>query len=197
MKKIFTLALAALLIVPMAASAHGPSRQKVVEKIVINATPEKVWEMVGDFGGLHNWHPAVAATTMEGEKTRILSLGDKDGPTITEDLKALDNEKMMMKYRITDMTVVGEETHLGKTYEVPVVPVHNYLAVIKVQAVEGGTEVTWTGKFYRVFQLNYERTEPKHPKGLGDADGVNAITGIFKAGLENLKKLCEEEEDYC
>lgn len=194
MKKILSIALAAMMAIPMMASAHGPSRQKVIETIVIDASPEKVWAIVGDFAGLDKWLPPVAAIKMEGEKTRILSVGAADGPTITEELKSLDNEKMMMKYRIVDMSVLGQESHLGKTYDVPTVPVHNYLAIIKLKEVDGGTEVTWTGKFYRVFPLNYEKTEPRYPKGLGDSDGVEAITGIFKAGLENLKKICEEDK---
>ena len=49
MKKILSIALAAMMAIPMIASAHGPSRQKVEEKIVINASPDKVWKVVGDF----------------------------------------------------------------------------------------------------------------------------------------------------
>ncbi len=194
MKKILSITLAAMMAIPMMASAHGPSRQKVIETIVIDASPEKVWAIVGDFAGLDKWLPPVAALKMEGEKTRILSIGAADGPTITEELKSLDNEKMMMKYKIVDMSVIGQESHLGKTYDVPTIPVYNYLSIIKLKEVEGGTEVTWTGKFYRVFQLNYEKTKPRYPKGLGDSDGVEAITGIFKSGLEKLKKICEEDE---
>ena len=154
MKKILSITLAAMMAIPMMASAHGPSRQKVIETIVIDASPEKVWAIVGDFAGLDKWLPPVAALKMEGEKTRILSIGAADGPTITEELKSLDNEKMMMKYKIVDMSVIGQESHLGKTYDVPTIPVYNYLSIIKLKEVEGGTEVTWTGKFYRVFQLN-------------------------------------------
>lgn len=199
MKKILSFALAAMMAIPMMASAHGPSRQKVVETIVINASPEKVWAMVGDFQGLHNWHPAITETKMKDDKTRVLFLAQseedkdakKDVSTITEELKKLDDEKMMIKYKIIDMSVKGTEEHLGKTYDVPAVPVHNYLSIITVKAVDGGSEVTWMGKFYRVFPLNYEKTGQRYPKGLGDEEGVTAITGIFKSGLENLKKICE------
>ena len=107
---------------------------------------------------------------MEGDKKRVLTVGEEGGPTITEDLKQLDDEKMILKYKIVDMSVVGSEEHLGKKYDVPTVPVHNYLSTISLKAVDGGTEVTWSGKFYRVFQLNYEKTEPRYPKGLGDED---------------------------
>ena len=192
MKKILSFALAAMMAVPMIASAHGPSRQKVEEKIMINASPDAVWKMVGNFAGLDAWHPAVVSQKMDGDKKRVLTIGEDGGPTITEELKKLDDEKMMIKYKIVDMSVVGSEEHLGKTYDVPTIPVHNYLSTMTVKAVDGGSEVTWSGKFYRVFPLNYEKTEPRYPKGLGDQDGVDVVTGIYKAGLENLKKLCEE-----
>ena len=193
MKKILSFALAAMMAIPMMASAHGPSRQKVEEKIMINASPEKVWKMVSDFAGLHNWLPAVASTKMDGDKKRILTIGEEGGPTITEELKKLDDEKMMIRYKIVDMSVLRSEEHLGKSYDVPTLPVHNYMATITVKAVDGGSEVTWQGKFYRVFPLNYEKTEPRYPKGLGDEDGVLAVTTVFKSGLENLKKVCEED----
>lgn len=41
------MALVALL--PMAAEAHGPTRQKVVSKVEINAPVDKVWAVVGNF----------------------------------------------------------------------------------------------------------------------------------------------------
>ncbi len=191
MKKIFRLALFTLIAVPMMATAHGPSRQKVVEKIVINASPDKVWAVVGDFAGIHKWHPAVVSTQMEGDKKRILTIGEEGGPTITEELKKLDDENMMMKYKIVDMSTVKTVEYKGKKYDVPTVPVKNYLSIIKVKPVDDGSEVTWTGKFYRVYQLNYDKTEPRYPEGLGDEDAVKAVTGIYKSGLENLKKVVE------
>ena len=50
------LVVAALALIPAAALAHGPSRQKVVEKIEIDAPPAKVWAIVGNFGDL-SWLP--------------------------------------------------------------------------------------------------------------------------------------------
>ena len=46
-----------------AADAHGPTRQKVEESIVINAPAAKVWAMVGDFNGLPKWVPPVEASS--------------------------------------------------------------------------------------------------------------------------------------
>ena len=44
--------------------AHGPTRQKVVEKIGIDAPADKVWAKIQDFGALKDWHPAVAESAV-------------------------------------------------------------------------------------------------------------------------------------
>jgi mxaD protein len=191
MKRLSGILIAAMMLIPCITNAHGPSRQKVEESIIINAAPEKVWKIVSNFAGLHEWHPAVVSTSMNSDTQRVLTIGEEGGPTITEDLKKLDDEKMMLKYKIVDMSTVKTVEYRGKQYDVPTVPVNNYLSIISVKAVEGGSEVNWTGKFYRVYQLNYDKVEPKYPEGLGDEEGVAAIQEIYKSGLENLKALIE------
>ena len=52
-------ALLALAALPWMASAHGPTRQKVVETITIDAPAATVWARIKDFNALKNWHPAV------------------------------------------------------------------------------------------------------------------------------------------
>ncbi|RKZ80385.1 MAG: SRPBCC family protein [Gammaproteobacteria bacterium] len=187
MKKLLHFIAAALIAVPMIASAHGPTRQQVVEKITINAPPAKVWAMVKDFGGLHNWHPAVKSTELKDDKTRVLTLASEGNPTITEVLIKADDEKMMLNYKITDMTVVKTITFNSKDTPYYTLPVSTYKAWITVKAVDGGSEVTWKAKFYRSFMDN-----PPVPEGQSDADAANTIKGIFTAGLENLKTTMEK-----
>ena len=191
MKRILTIICTVFAIVPIAAVAHGPSRQKVVETITIDAASDQVWAVVSDFGAIHEWHPAIKATEMDGDSTRVVTLDAEGDPTITEELKTSDDEKMMLKYKIADQTIVKSVDFRGETYEVPVVPVQNYLSIMTVKAAEGGSEVTWTGKFYRVYQLNYYKDEPRYPEGLGDDEAIEAVTGIYKSGLENLKQVIE------
>ena len=59
------LGFASVLLVPGVAQAHGPSRQKVIEKIEINASPEKVWAVIGNFGDM-GWLPIVDKTEATG-----------------------------------------------------------------------------------------------------------------------------------
>jgi len=186
MKKFLVLIVAALVALPMISSAHGPSRQQVKEKITINASPEKVWAMVKDFGGLHNWHPAVASTELTGD-TRVLTLASEGNPTITEQLISANDEKMMLTYKITGMSVVKTITFNSKDTPYFTLPVATYKSWITVKAVDGGSEVQWKSKFYRSFMDN-----PPVPEGQSDKDAVNSIKGVITAGLENLKVVMEK-----
>lgn len=187
MKKFISLIAAALLVAPMLASAHGPSRQQVKEKITINAAPEKVWAMVKDFGGLHNWHPAIKSTELKGDTTRVLTLASEGNPTITEELIKADDEKMMLTYKITDMSVINTITFNSKDTPYFTLPVATYKSWITVKAVDGGSEVQWKSKFYRSFMDN-----PPVPEGQSDKDAVAAITAVVTTGLDNLKVVMEK-----
>lgn len=187
MKKFLHFIVAALIAVPMVSMAHGPSRQQVKEKIVINAAPEKVWAMVKDFGALEKWHPAVASTELTDEKTRVLTLASEGNPTITEELLKSDDEKMMLIYKITDMSVVKTITFNSKDTPYFTLPVSTYKSWMTVKAVDGGSEVQWKSKFYRSFMDN-----PPVPEGQSDKDALNTIKGVITAGLENLKVVMEK-----
>jgi hypothetical protein len=159
--------------VPLSAVAHGPSPQKVEKTIVIKAEPAKVWAIVKDFGGMHKWHPAVASTKLEkkGEDTyRTLTL--KGGGVINEKLRSADDATMKLKYEIVDSSL----------------PFTDYNSILGVAAGPnaGETVVTWTGRFYRLYKLN-----PPIPEGQDDKTAVDSVTGIYDAGLANLKKVAE------
>lgn len=187
MKKFLYFIVAALIAFPMISSAHGPSRQQVKEKITINAAPEKVWATIKDFGGIHNWHPAIASTELKNDKTRVLTLASEGNPTITEELIKADDEKMMLTYKITDMSVIKTITFNSKDTPYFTLPVATYKSWISVKAVDGGSEVQWKSKFYRSFMDN-----PPVPEGQSDKDSVAAIKAVVIPGLENLKAVLEK-----
>jgi hypothetical protein len=167
----FSFALIALF--PLSASAHGPSRQKVVSSIEINAPVDKVWAVVGNFQDM-SWHPAFTKTEGKGGNdagaTRILTVAS--GGQIFEKLAKYDAEGRSLSYEITEV-------------DVKVVPVTNYAAQISVKGTAEKSIVEWRSSFYRGFVNN----DP--PPELSDEAGVNAITGVFKSGLEALKKKLE------
>ncbi|MBT4888301.1 MAG: SRPBCC family protein, partial [Rhodospirillales bacterium] len=59
MKKSVIFILFGLFLLPAITSAHGPTRQKVVKEIEINAEPDKVWGIISDFCSIKNWLPPV------------------------------------------------------------------------------------------------------------------------------------------
>lgn len=187
MKKFLHLIAAMMIAVPMLATAHGPTRQLVEEKIFIKAAPDKVWAMVKDFGAMDKWHPAVASTELKDEKTRVLTLASEGNPTITEELESCNDEKMTFVYKILDMSVVKTITFNSVDTPYYTLPVANYKSWFSVKAVDGGSEVTWKGKFYRSFMSN-----PPVPEGQSDQDATDTIKAVYTAGLENLKTIMEK-----
>jgi hypothetical protein len=161
------------LLLPGLAFAHGPSRQKVTLSLDVAAAPADVWAVIGNFQDM-SWHPAVFSSTGEGgnniDATRVLTLGQEGGPTISEQLYKYDAEKMSYSYRITDV-------------KVEVLPVTNYSSHLTVTpGASGGSHIEWRGAFYRGFPNN----DP--PPELNDDAAIAAVTGVYQAGLDALVK---------
>lgn len=174
-KKTLLLLSTILLLFAGIAQAHGPTRQKVVVKEQISAAPEAVWQVIKDFHDM-SWHPAVVKTEGEGDNMigskRLLTLGN--GGQIHEKLEKYDAEKHAYFYRI-------------ESVEVSVLPVTNYSSWLSVKPDgNGGSTVTWKGAFYR----GYPNNDP--PPELSDQAAIDAVTGVYKGGLANLKKLLEQ-----
>lgn len=164
----------ALMMFAASATAHGPTRQKVRESVEINAPIEKVWAKLANFQDM-SWHPAVAKTEgargNEPKATRVLTL--QNGGVINETLETYAADKFSYSYTISNV-------------ELTVLPVSNYSSRITAKAGDGGkTVVEWTGAFYR----GYPNNDP--PPELNDEAAVKAVTGVYRAGLEGLKKAAE------
>jgi carbon monoxide dehydrogenase subunit G len=166
-----TLAIAAALVVGIA-DAHGPTRQKVVERITINAPPAAVWAKIKDFSALKAWHPAIAESPADkgNEAGSVRQLKLKGGGELTETLESHDDAKMKYSYRAKDGGAL---------------PVTNYTSTISVAAEGSQSVVEWRGAFYR--------GDPKNdpPPERNDDAAVKAITGVYTSGLANLKRLVE------
>lgn len=180
--------LASVLLIPALVMAHGASRITVEEKITIDADTAEVWDAVKQFDNLHSWHPAVKATDADGNtKGAQRTLTFENDATIKETLRKFDDEKMSLMYAIDEMDVVATVTDdHGDEYDVPAVPVRNYKSWIKVTEVDGGAEVSWTGKFFRVYNGNHHA-----PDEISDEAAENAISGFYQAGLKAAKSKLE------
>ncbi len=175
MRSIAFLALCLVLALPGTAGAHGPTRQKIVGKIEIQAPAAAVWEVVKDFGGMARWHPDVKEVRAEGGNapgaTRVLIF--EDGGVIEEKLEKYDAQKMSFFYRITEV-------------DVNVLPVTNYSSWFSVKDKGDGTSIVeWKGAFYRGFMGN------SPPPELNNDAAKAAVDSVYSAGLESLKKIVE------
>jgi carbon monoxide dehydrogenase subunit G len=154
------------------AQSHGPTRQKAAEKITINAPADVVWAKIKNFDALKDWHPAVAESPADKGNAvgSVRSLKLKGGGALTETLEGYDDAGKKYNYRAKDGGAL---------------PVTNYTSTIRVSAEGNGSVVEWRGAFYR----GYPNNDP--PPDQNDDAAVKAITGVYKSGLDNLKKIVE------
>ena len=70
--------------------------------VLLGAQASNVWDVIGGFFTIHEWHPDISETTIPAEQTstrqlrRILTFPGQD-PT-TEELDFMDNEDMHYRY---------------------------------------------------------------------------------------------------
>jgi mxaD protein len=147
---------------------------EVRKAIVIEAPADKVWSAAENFDGLNTWHPAVAKDVIvdgrnnETGAVRLLTL--QDGGTIKERLLSFDAAGHRFRYAIVE----------------GVLPVSNYTSSFVVRSVAPGkTSVTWSGRFQR------KDLGPSPADNANDKTAVDTITGVYRAGLDNLKKIVE------
>ena len=165
------------------ADAHGPTRKKADETITINASPDKVWKVMGNFQDV-SWIPVVKSVTGTGGNSidaknddnevahRTITL--KNGGVIVEGLYKYDAAEHTYSYRIDKV-------------DPKVFPVNDYSSTISVTSEDGGktSKVEWRGAFYR----GYMNNDP--PAGLDDVSSQKAVQDLYKASLANLKKIVE------
>ena len=169
--------MAAATIAAVPASAHGPTRQRVSQTVDIAKPPEAVWAIVKDFDALSRWHPIIASSKADrgneiGSK-RTLVLKAPGDPSFVEELLKHSDAERSLSYKI-------------EAVDPKVLPVNNYTAWLEVRPnPAGGSTVEWRAAFYRGYMLN----DP--PPEMSDAASVKAVTGVFRAGLDNLKRIAE------
>ena len=103
--------------------------QSVTETIELGAAPERVWELIGSFGG--SWHPLIANIKLIGSGIGQLRLIETiDGKQIVERLDAIDDPGRSYRY-----------TNIGG------LPVSNYTGTLQVTAKGTGSSVEWRSQF--------------------------------------------------
>lgn len=132
----------------------------VSKEVTVNASPDTTWKMIGDFNHLDVWHPVVVGSELtQGKSNNMRLLTLGNGATITEKQVSRNDADRTYTYAI----------------ETSPLPVADYVSTISVSAAaDGKSIVTWSSSF--------------DANGASDEDAVNAIAGIYDAGLNNLNK---------
>ena len=84
--------------------------QTVADGVDLAVSPDQVWALVGQFGGM--WHPLIASIKLTGEGIGQLRLIETiDGKQIIERLEAIDNSQRL--YRYTNVSGLGVVDYTG------------------------------------------------------------------------------------
>ena len=121
---------------------------------------DQVWELIGNFNALPDWHPAVEKSELEeGGAVRRVTLAG--GGSIVERLERSSDDERLYRYSIIESPF----------------PVANYNAEIRIRPNEDGhtCTVSWSSDFEAV--------------GATPDKAVETMRGVYEAGFENLRKL--------
>ena len=103
--------------------------QSVTDRIDLDAAPDKVWALIGDFGG--SWHPLIANIKLIGDGIGQLRVIDTiDGKQIIERLDAIDNSARLLRY-----TCISG------------IPASDYAARLEVKPNGAGSSVEWGAQY--------------------------------------------------
>lgn len=141
-------------------AASGANATDVLKSTVINHSAEKVWALIGEYGHLNNWHPAVVKLELSGDGGNGLyrSLTLPDGAILKEKLLSYSLEDMSYSYSIVEGPL----------------PVQNYVSKITVRPgdTEGQSVIEWSSTF--------------EPAGVDEAEAKKIVGGIYTAGFDGI-----------
>ena len=104
--------------------------QTVAETVEVTATPDKVWELIGQFG-VATWHPLIAQIRVTGTGPgQLRTIETIDGKQIIERLESVDNSGRFYRYA----NVAG-------------LPVANYTGMLSVKPNGAGSSVEWRAQY--------------------------------------------------
>jgi mxaD protein len=148
--------------------------QSVLQTMSINAPPDAVWAIAGDFVALDKWYPLIESSK------RILGRNNEVG--CIRELTRLNGTKVeekLIDYNPWDRT-------LTYTYAGGQPLSSDYFATLTVKDTGGGaSSVEWKARFKRLDYWVDDRA--------ADEKMVKLLTGAYQKGLENLKRVAEAD----
>ncbi len=94
-------------------------------EVSIDKSPDEVWKVVREFGGLETWMPGVESCVVAGDVRTVGLMGIE----IKEQLRGIDDEARSISYSVVESPMGNLESHL---------------ATITVEPEGGGSHVTWS-----------------------------------------------------
>ena len=138
---------------------------RVIRSIIMDAPVEAVWDVIRDFNGHDQWHPAVAESHMErGQPSdrvgSVRSFRLADGANLREQLLTLSDLEMSFSYCLLDTPV----------------PLFNYVAHVRLSPVTDRDQTFW-------------EWESRFDTPAGQGAELAALVGndIYAAGFEAVR----------
>jgi mxaD protein len=175
MRKVLTLVVAVAAWCIHGSALAEAQEQHIAESIVIDAPPDAVWALAGDFAHLERWYPFIESSRM------VLGNGAEVGSI--REIRRLNGTKVEEKLIEFDPW----NRRLTYTYAEGMPLTSDYFATMQVKDAGGGkTLVEWTARFKRLAYWTEEA-----PPGQEDATLTKLLSNAYRSGLQNLKKLIE------
>jgi carbon monoxide dehydrogenase subunit G len=125
----------------------------------IDAPADRVWDLVGDFGGITRFARGFKSVTCEGQGVGALrTITLPNDAQIVERCELLDAARRTLDYSIVSGPM----------------PVASYLARIQLFEDGDATRIEWSASF--------------EPKGVPEAQAVAMVEGTYKGGVAGIKR---------
>jgi len=134
---------------------------KVTMSTPVAMNADALWQAIGSFAAIGDWHPMVEKVDSEGEqKGSVRTLQLIGGAKLVERLEEVSPTERLYRYSIVESPL----------------PVSNYVAEIRVKDKgDGSSLVEWSSDF----TVNTRN----------ENDVVKTFQEVYQAGLDNLTKL--------
>jgi hypothetical protein len=130
-------------------------------KTTIQASADKVWEVVSNFGDPGRYIAAITGCEADGEGPGTLrTVTLEGGAEVVERLESLDTQARTLSYSIVDSPL----------------PLRDYVSTMTVRPVgDAACELTWASTF--------------EAEGAPEDEARQIVEGVYALGFEGLKKL--------
>ena len=138
---------------------------RVVKSTIVDAPVEAVWDVIRDFNGHDQWHPAIATSQIERSNPSdkvgcVRNFRLEDGANLREQLLTLSDLEQTFSYCLLDTPV----------------PLFNYVAHVRLTPITDGDRTFWE------WESRFDT-----PKGQAEELTELVGTGIYVAGFNAVK----------